>query len=399
VKKILIVAGEASGDLHGSRVAEALQRLDPKVQVWAMGGDHLRRAGAKVLIDSSRLAVVGITEVLGRIRGLFQAYRKLRGIIQKKEVTLVILIDFPDFNLRLARVAKETGVPVLYYISPQVWAWRSGRVLKMARWVEKMAVIFPFEVPIYQQAGLEAEFVGHPLLDILDNSSDKCSGDVLKEKWGGDPLITLLPGSREREVKSLLPEMLRAAEIISGQKQGAKFILAVAPTLKREEVEKWVKSPLPSLLLVEGKTYEAIMAADLVIVASGTATLETAILGKPMVIAYQVSPLSYWVGRFMIKVPWIGLVNIVAGKSLVPELIQGEVRGERIAAEAMRILEDEAYRAEMVAGLKEVQAKLGTPGAAERVARVALEMIDAKKTISGQLKNFLLTADSRKRFL
>jgi lipid-A-disaccharide synthase len=377
----MIVAGEASGDLHGSRVAKAVMRLNPEIQVLAMGSENLRQAGAEVIIDSSRLAVVGITEVIERIGALFKAYQNLKKIIKKNELSLLILIDFPDFNLSLARVAKKAGVPVLYYISPQVWAWRSGRVQKISRRVNKMAVIFPFEVPLYQNAGLDVEFVGHPLLDVLGSTvKEGLSSD--SSDFAGEPVIALLPGSREREIRSFLPEMVRAAEILTAKKPGSKFILPAAPTVDVHELRNLSQSQFASISVVEGKTYEAIMAADVVIVASGTATLETAILGKPMVIVYQVSPMSYWVGKVLVKVDWVGLVNIVAGKNVAPELLQREFKGERIAAEALRILEDKAYRRKMVEGLSEVRKKLGTPGAAERVARIALQMVEANKGVS-----------------
>lgn len=375
-KNILIVAGEASGDLHGSKVVEALRQLDPQVRIAGMGGNHLRRAGAEVLIDSSRLAVVGITEVLGRLGDLIRAYRKLKELIRSQEIGLLILIDFPDFNLGLAGVAKEAGVPVLYYISPQVWAWRSGRIQKIVQRVSRMAVIFPFEVALYQEAGLNAEFVGHPLMDTLGQAENLSLSR--EEGWSGNPLIALLPGSRQKEVKALLPEMVRAAEIITRKRPEVGFLLALAPTIARKDVEEMPPFGGVRVRVVEGMTYQAIRAADLAWVASGTATLETAILGKPMVIAYQVSPLSYWVGRAMIRVKWIGLVNLVAGRTLVPELIQKEARGERIAEEALKILEDEPYRRGMIEGLAEVKQKLGSPGASERVARMAMEMLNAQ---------------------
>jgi lipid-A-disaccharide synthase len=317
---------------------------------------------------------VGITEVLGRLGDLIRAYRKLKELIRSQEISLLLLIDFPDFNLGLAGVAKEAGVPVLYYISPQVWAWRSGRIQKIVQRVTRMAVIFPFEVGLYQEAGLEAEFVGHPLMDTLGEAETP----PLPEEEGrrGNPLIALLPGSRHKEVKTLLPEMVRAAEIITQKKSEVGFLLALAPTIAKKDIEEMLPSGGVRIQVVEGMTYRAIRAADLVWVASGTATLETAILGKPMVIAYQVSPLSYWVGRAMIRVKWIGLANIVAGRTVVPELIQKEARGEKIAEETSKILEDEPYRKGMIEGLAEVKKNLGSPGAADRVARMALEMIE-----------------------
>jgi lipid-A-disaccharide synthase len=387
-KKILIVAGEASADLHGSKVVEALRRMAPEIRVLGLGGEHLRRAGVEILMDSSELAVVGITEVLGKIRGLYQAYRILKQVIQKREIALLILIDFPDFNLRLAQVANHSGIPVLYYISPQVWAWRPGRTKTIAQRVQRMAVIFPFEVPLYQAVGLETDFVGHPLMDVLEPYQTQGSLPYKRKEWEGNPLIALLPGSRQKEVKSVLPEMIRAAEILSRKKPGAQFLLALAPTVQPEDVRELLPPHGLKVTIVEGKTYQAIHSADLVIVTSGTATLETAILGKPMIIVYQVSPLSYWIGRAMIKVQWIGLVNIMAGRGLVPELLQEQARGERIAEEALKILENGSYRREMMEGLAEVSQKLGTPGAAERVAKIALEMTEGNKAISSQLSAF-----------
>lgn len=375
-KKILIVAGEASGDLHGSKLVSALLNLQPELEIYAVGSELMRQAGAKVLIDSSALAVVGITEVFGQLPNILKAYRALKRFIKEEYLNLLVLIDFPDFNLLLAKVAHRAKIPILYYISPQVWAWRKSRVQKIASLINKIAVILPFEVDLYKQAGLEAEFVGHPLLDIFSYGPEGLwEGEGKIEK--SNPLIALLPGSRLKEVKSLLPAMLEAAKIIFAKKSTAKFILPIAPSIPRAEIEKILptSSELP-LILLENQAYWAMATADLIIVASGTATLEAAILQKPMIIIYQVSLLSYIIGKALIKVKWIGLVNIIAGKKIVPELLQGNVRGDLIAAEALKIFEDDTYRKEMLANLAEVKEKLGTPGAARRVAQMALEMID-----------------------
>ena len=318
--------------------------------------------------------MVGITEVFGKIGNLLKAYWQLKQFIKTKHLSLLILIDFPDFNLLLARVAKGIGVPVLYYISPQVWAWRSSRVKKIAERIDKMAVILPFELPIFREAGLDVEFVGHPLLDIVDLKQQRTAVPQ-EEEWKGDPLITLLPGSRTKEIKALLPGMMRAVEVIRENKPGARFILALAPGLNMQEVMAFLNSSTANVSIVQGQTYRAIKAADVVLVASGTATLEAAILAKPMVILYQVSSLSFWIGKALVKVNWIGLVNIVAGRKVVPELLQEAAQGERIADEVLKILEDESYRREILLGLAEVRAKLGTPGAGERVAKMALDIM------------------------
>jgi lipid-A-disaccharide synthase len=371
--KILIVSGEASGDLHGAEVTRAIRALAPETRIYAMGGENLRQAEAEIIVDSGSLAVVGVTEVLGRLRGLLGALRRLKEFLRREKPDLLLLIDFPDFNMRLARAAKGEGVPVLYYISPQVWAWRAGRVKTLARLVEKMAVIFPFEAPLYEAAGVPVEFVGHPLLDALEKWEAGRRGRK-GEDFAGEPLIALLPGSREKEVSSLLPEMVRAADILKRDFPQMRFLLPLASTIGREFAEQYIPPDFPELTLVEGKTYEAVAASDLAIVASGTATLETALLGKPMVIVYRVSPVSFWLGRALIRVKSIGLANIVAGKGVVPELIQEEACGERIAEETRKILSDPERRRKMEAALTDVRKKLGAPGAAARVARIALEL-------------------------
>lgn len=374
----MIVAGETSGDLHGSILIKALLKMAPDLEIYAMGSNLMRQAGAKILVDSSSLAVVGITEVLGQLLNIRKAYKDLKEFIKKMELSLLILIDFPDFNLRLAKVAHRARLPILYYISPQVWAWRAGRIQKIAKLVKKIAVILPFEARLYQQAGIEAEFVGHPLLDVISDYGSQGGNLGKQERIGSaaNPLIALLPGSRLKEIKSLLPPMVEAAQLVFQRKPEARFVLPIAPALPRPEVEKILPQPLTiPLELMDNQAYQAMQFADLIIVASGTATLEAAIFQKPMIIVYQVSLLSYIIGKALIKVKWVGLVNIIAGKKIVPELLQKDVKGDLIAEEAIKILDDENYRKEMLKNLAEVREKLGAPGAASRVAQMALQMI------------------------
>ena len=376
-QKVLIVAGESSGDLYGAKLVEAMASLSPEVTFHGIGGKEMKRSGVNLLFSSSELAVVGITEVVEKMGHIWRAWRTMKRFIEDHTPHLAVLIDYPDFNLRLAKVLKNNAVPVLYYVSPQVWAWRPGRIKTIAKRVAKMAVILPFEVPIYQQAGVDVEYVGHPLLDILDPA---LSRKEARRQLGMPPenlLIGLLPGSREREVRALLPFLMGAAEIISREFPSCRFILPLASTIKRDLVQDVIEGNQLPLEVTEGRTFEVMKAADLLLVVSGTATLEGAIAGVPMVIIYRLSPITYLIGRILVKVKCIGLANIVVGRKVVPELIQGEVTPRRIAHEAKKILEDPAKRDEIEGAFKLVQEKLGGKGASLRVAHMALQMMGA----------------------
>jgi lipid-A-disaccharide synthase len=374
-KKILMVAGEVSGDLHGAHLAEAIHGIDPEVQFFGVGGQGLANKGMEILYSSSSLAVVGITEVLFKLKPIFLALRGLKHALVRRRPDLVILIDFPDFNLRVARMAHRHGIPVLYYISPQVWAWRSGRVRQIARWVKKMVVFFPFEKPLYEKAGVDVEWVGHPLIDLVNPSLDP---DAAFRRFGLDPgrrTVALLPGSRPHEIERLLPVLLGAAQRLQGEIRDLQFVIPVAPGIPYGAVSAWTERfPVP-VTIVEGQSYDVMHSAELVITASGTATLETAILKKPMIILYRVSFFSYLVGRALVKVKYIGLPNLVAGKAVVPELIQGEATPERVAEEALKILNDSAFRRGMIEELAEVRRSLGEPGAARRAARIVCSLL------------------------
>jgi len=374
-KKILLVAGEVSGDLHGSRLVEAVQRIDPDIEFFGIGGEGLERAGMKLLYPSQSLSVVGITEVFFKLRAVLKALQGLKKSIDRERPDLVILIDFPDFNLRLAKMAQRKGIPILYYIGPQVWAWRPRRIKLIARLVKKMIVLFPFEVPLYQAAGVDVEWVGHPLLDIVKPT---LSREKAFQQFGLDPrrrTVGLLPGSRKHEVERLLPPLLASAHLLQKEIPDLQFVIPLAPGLPKTLLLSRMGNISVPVAVVEGFTYDVMNLSELLIVASGTATLEGAIVGKPMIIVYKVSFLSYWVGRALIRLDHIGLVNLVAEKEIVPELIQKDVNPQQIADEAFRILRDPILSRKMAESVNKVRQKLGELGAAERAARIVTSLL------------------------
>jgi lipid-A-disaccharide synthase len=374
-KKILLVAGEASGDLHGSCLVEAIQSIDPEIQFFGVGGEGLKRAGMKLLYPSQSLSVVGITEVFFKLRAILKALRGLKKSIDRERPDLVILIDFPDFNLRLAKIAHRRGIPILYYVSPQVWAWRPKRIRLIARLVKKMIVLFPFEVPLYEAAGVDVEWVGHPLLDTVRPTLPK---EKALQQLGLDPrrrTIGLLPGSRMHEIERLLPPLLASAHILQEEIPDLQFVIPLAPGIPETILLSRMKNISVPVKVVEGFTYDVMNLSELLIAASGTATLEGAILGKPMIIIYKVSLPSSWIARGLIRVDHIGLVNLVAEKEIAPELIQKDVNPQRIADEAFRILRDPILSRKMTESMGEVRQKLGEPGAAQRAARIVTSLL------------------------
>jgi lipid-A-disaccharide synthase len=375
--RVLLVAGEASGDLHGADLLVALRRRVPGVAAYGLGGERLREAGLTTVADARDVAIVGFTEGAGRLGALVRAYRALARSLREGRADLCVLIDFPEFNLRLARLAKRLGVPVLYYIGPQVWAWRRRRVRTIARRVDRLAVVFPFEPPLYGDHLPGVEFVGHPLLDRVRASRDR---EQTLGAHGLDPArrtVVLLPGSRPSELRHLLGPMLEAARLLVPA--GVQFSLALAHTLARAEVEEPVGRAGLDVPIVEGDTYNLVAAADLALVASGTATLECALLECPMVIVYRLAPLTYGLARLLVRgVRHIGMPNILAGREIVPELIQRRATGPAIAAAAREILAEPARRAAMVEALRDVRRTLGRGGAAERAAAIAAELLAAR---------------------
>ena len=372
-----MIAGEASGDLHGAKLASALLRIHVGLRLEGVGGRLMKSAGVNLLGDVQDLGVVGVVEVLGHWGSIWSIYRRIRERMYQEPPDLVVFIDYPDFNLRIARIARRAGVPTVYYISPQVWAWRRGRVKTIAKLIDKMLVIFPFEKEFYETSGVNCEFVGHPLLDDLGILPHR---SILRSQLGLDPerpIIGLLPGSRRQEVSRLLPAMLQAMERLKKRIPQLQLALAVAPSLDPRVVESIVAAMGAGLevVLVPGKADEVISASDAVVVASGTATLQAAIHETPMVIVYKLSGLTYLLGRILIQTEHIGLVNLVAGKRIVPELLQSNVTGQAIEEEVYRILTDGVYTEGIREGLSQVRAKLGSPGASSRAAKIILDFL------------------------
>jgi lipid-A-disaccharide synthase len=376
-KHILIVAGEASGDLHGAALVREIKRSDPTITVQGIGGRKMVEAGVDIIVSSSEIAVVGLTEVFSKLRNIYKAHRDMRNLLKRTRPDLLILIDFPDFNISLARTAKRFNVPVLYYVSPQLWAWRSGRAKKLAARVDKMAVILPFEKEFYHKTGvdIDVEYVGHPLMDAIPTGIDR---DTISRELGLDdrgPVLGLLPGSRTAEINNLLPAMIGAAETLSKSNNNLQFILPVASTIPEEMIDSFVNNTSLKIIVSRKDIYSILGVCDLALVASGTATLETALMGVPMVVAYRVSPLSFSIGKLVVKTPYVSLVNLIAGREVVPELLQDDVTPQLLAERASSILEDDIYRKEMIMNLNKVRESIGGRGASEKTARIAMNMI------------------------
>jgi lipid-A-disaccharide synthase len=374
--KVLIVAGEASGDLHGSFLVREMLNINPALHFYGIGGNKMRKAGVKLLAHAADIAVVGVFEVFSKIGNIIKIRQKIKKSLDQLKPDLVILIDFPDFNLNIvARAAKKKGVKIFYYISPQVWAWREGRVEQIKRLVDKMTVILPFEVDFYAAHGLAVNYVGHPLLDTVKTELTRSQARLRFGLAERQATIGLLPGSRTAEITRLLPEMMQAAQIISQKIPDAQYILPLADTVEEKIVADIIASSNLNVKIISGHTYDVLACCDAAIVTSGTATLETGLLGVPMIIIYRVSLFSELIGRMIIKPQRIGLVNIIAGKTVAPELIQHDANGPRIASEVLAILLNEAKKQEITAELRDIRAKLGEPGAARRAAQIACDMI------------------------
>jgi len=381
--KIFIVAGEASGDLHGAGLVSALKDRIPQASFTGIGGEKMRNAGVDLLFTNTDLAVVGITEVLAQIIPIVRAFSLTVSWIRRERPDLVILIDYPEFNLMVAGRARKAGIPVFYYISPQVWAWRRGRVKKIRRRVDRMAVILPFEQEFFRSHHVKADFVGHPLVDTVWSGMSRtefCTEHGLDPSL---PLVGLVPGSRHGEVTRLFPVMSGAAGVIRAEMPQTQFVIPLAPTideglLRIDEYPVFrTRDDRPAVCA--GETYEAISASDVILATSGTVTLEAAVLGTPMVVTYRVSPVSGVLGRFLIHVQYASLVNLVAGREVVPELLQDQATPDALAEEVLFMLRDKARRMRMKEDLRDVTRRLGSGGAAGRAADLALEIIERNR--------------------
>jgi lipid-A-disaccharide synthase len=401
--RVFISAGEASGDLYASRVVEALRARHQDAEFFGCAGPRMQAAGVRAIVDSRSLAVAGLVEVIPHLPRIWREFRKLCRSFSDTRPDVAVLTDSPDFHLRLAKKLKRQGIPVVYLIAPQAWAWRQGRVRTMRTTIQRLLCIFPFEEQFFRERGVPASYIGHPLAgmvrpsmrraEFLDRVGIPAAGHGAAPPQGSvPPIITLLPGSRHGEVARHLPYVLDAAGRILRSREKSQrpvFVLALPPGFGYDEseirhtVKFWERKEGASIQVKEGMTWDALAYSQLALAASGTVTVEAALLGAPMVTFYRVNELSWLLGRWLVRAPFLSMVNLVAGRRVAPELIQGEMTGDRIAAEAIRLLDDETAREEMRAGLAEVKAKLASGGdpmekAAEWIEKVFSE---SKQTV------------------
>lgn len=381
-RDIMIVTGEASGDLHGANLIRSLRSYNPQLRFSGMGGPELAALGVEILYDAAKVSVVGFFEVFAHLKDICLAQRILRRRMIEKQPDLLILIDLPDFNLMLAKKAKKLGIPVFYYISPQIWAWRPGRAATIKARVDKIGVILPFEEEFFKKRGVEAQYVGHPLLDTVKTSASREMFCQLQGIAEGSRLIGLFPGSRKREVSSLLPILLSAAEILQNKSaEKIVFFIPRASTISKQEFAAAGLSDFQQHLdirIVKDDRYTMMAACDAVVTASGTVTLELAILGVPMIVVYKLASLTFYLAKWLVKLDHFCLVNLIAGYEAVPELLQQEVTAEKIAGELLAITTLPERMAQMKRALRDVGNKLGESGASDKAAQVALQLLGQK---------------------
>jgi lipid-A-disaccharide synthase len=371
--RIMISCGEPSGDLYAGALAAELQRRAPAADIFGLGGEHLQRAGARLVGDFAGISVTGLTEVLRVLPRSYAMLRRLVSAARETRPDAFVAIDFPDFNFRLMAALRRLGIPIVYYISPQLWAWRPGRMKTMKQLVERVLVIFPFEEELYRRHGVDAQFVGHPLVDLARPSEPR---ETFLTAHGLDPTlrtVALLPGSRPNEVARILPGITAAVPLIAERVRDVQFVVAAAPNLPKE---LFVGAGLsrPKIIVVSGRADDVLAASDVVVTASGTATVQAALHERPMVVVYRLSALTYLIGKPFVKVDTYAMANLVAGRRVVPELIQHDFTPERVADEAVRFLTDSGRYAQVRDALRDVRARLGAPGASGRAASAILSV-------------------------
>ena len=373
--RLMVSCGEASGDLYAGALVAALRRRRPGVDVFGLGGERFAAAGGRLVADFHGLSVTGLTEVISVLPRTLATMKRLVNAARTEQPQALILIDYPDFNFRLMTRVKRLGIPVIYYVSPQLWAWRAGRIRQMKRRVDRVLPIFPFEEAIYRKEGIDVRFVGHPLIDL---ATPRLSREAFLRKLNLDParpLLALLPGSRTNELARLAAVIAEAVPTIAARVPGVQFVVARAPNLDDGLFDVF-GMPGVTLRIADAQTDDVLNASDAVVTASGTATVQTALHGKPMAVVYKLSPATYWLGKRLASVDTYAMVNLIAGQRVVRELIQEACTPEAIADEAVRLLIEPEYRARMMASLDEVRRRLGGPGASDRAAAAILEVVD-----------------------
>ena len=376
--KILISAGEASGDIHAAAVTAALKKIDSAIEVFGMGGDALRAAGGEVLFDIKDHGVMGFVEVIKKLPDLFKLRSDFARVMDERKPDCLVVVDYPGFNMKLAKVAHDKGIPVVSYIAPSAWAWNKGRAKNVAKIVDKVACIFPFEYDVYEQAGAPVEFVGHPLLDIVHPAMERAEAEAWAGKEAGHPLVLLMPGSRLMEIEKMLPTLLEGAKLLKKQLPEVQFAMPRAGTIPLELLQSKIKASGLEIKITEGHNYDLFSVADLALATSGTVTLEAALCGLPSVIVYRTSALNAFIARRVINIPNIGLPNIVAGRQILPELLQEDFTPANVANTAVELLAPER-RPQLEANLAYMKARLGEPGAVNRVAQLILRIAEERK--------------------
>tara|TARA_B100000315_G_scaffold126052_1_gene115833 strand:- start:23423 stop:24571 length:1149 start_codon:yes stop_codon:yes gene_type:complete len=380
-KKILIITGESSGDIHGAALSRSLTALKPDLQIFGVGGTEMKKSGVHILQDNNEMAVIGILEIFGKIRLLYKIFKKIEYEIVSGKYSALVLIDYPTFNMMLAWIASKHGLPVFYFIAPQVWAWGKIRLKLLTRIVNKMFVILPFEKEIYENAGMDVEFVGHPFIGEVKTALER---DKAYEIFGLDKnqkIIGILPGSRNQEIKTLLPVMLESARIIKKEIPTAQFALPLAKTVNEDEVVTQIKQSGLKVKVIKDFTYDVISVVDFLIVASGSVTLEAGILKKPMVIIYKVNFITSILARILALISHVGLVNIIAGKEIVPELLQEKMTPENIASCSLKALTDQKYYEQVKRELAKIEQLLGKKKAAQTTAKSIINCLYEEKSL------------------